>query len=75
MPLPLVLRLESSHCRPQDHWWLVQEPRRSKALVLYRFAKVVLEHTTLSIARNTDHDVAQTDIMLWAWCTAADADH
>src|ERR1700730_14232027 len=47
----------------------------SEVLTLYCFAKALLEHTPLPIPRSTDHDVAQTDIMLWAWRTAANAYH
>ena len=75
MAFALILGLESVHCRPQDHRWLIQKPRCSETLTLYRFAKAVLEYTTIPIARSADHNVAQTDIMLWTWRTAADADH
>ena len=47
----------------------------SETLTLYRFAKVVLEHATIPITRSADYNVAQTDIMLWTWRTAAGADH
>jgi hypothetical protein len=42
MAFDLILRLESTHCCPQDLWWLVQEGRCLELLALYRFAKVVL---------------------------------
>ena len=75
MAIDLVLCLESFQCRPYNRWWLVQEPCCVEALVLYRLAEVILEHTTLPISRLTDHDVAKTDIVLLAWRTAADAHH
>ena len=47
----------------------------SEALLLYGLPKVVLEHTTLLIARSADHNVPETDIILSTWRTAPDADH
>src|SRR5437764_97772 len=75
MPVALILGLESIHSRPQDGWWVIQEPCLSEALILYCFAKVVLEHTAFPIARSANYNITQTDIMLFSWGTTADADH
>jgi hypothetical protein len=75
MASPLILGLESIYRRPQKGWWLVQESCRLEALVLCGFAIIVLEHATFPIVRRADYDVAKTDIMPSAWCTASDADH
>src|SRR5271169_5981293 len=74
MTIGLILGHKSIYRRPQDHWWLVQEPCVLASLILYGLAEVVLEHTTLPIARSADHDVPETDIMLSTWRTAGNAD-
>lgn len=66
MPFQLVLCFKSVHCSSQDRWWLIQEPRGLKSLILYRFAEVILEYATLPIARGAHHNIAKMDVMRWA---------
>src|ERR1700693_3747870 len=75
MPFQLVPCLESVHCSSQGRWWLIQEPRSLKSLILYRLAEVILEYATLPIAQGAHHNVAKMDVVRWAWRTAADANH
>jgi hypothetical protein len=75
MAFTFVFSLKSINCRAKYRRWLIQKSCETKALALYRFAKVILKHSTLAVARNADHNVPQADIMFWTWRTATDADH
>lgn len=75
MPFQLVLCLESVHCSSQDCWWLIREPRGLKSLILYRLAETILEYATLPIPWGAHYNIAKTDIVRWAWRTAANTNH
>jgi hypothetical protein len=64
MAFALVLRFNIAHCGAQERRKLVQEPCCSKALILYRLAKIVLKYTTLPISRSANHNIPKADIML-----------
>ena len=73
---PPMLDLKVNHRRPQGCWWLVQELCFLEVLLLYRFAKVILENTAHPVSGRTDHNITQADVTVGRiWRTATDADH
>ncbi|KAL2881692.1 hypothetical protein SGCOL_002841 [Colletotrichum sp. CLE4] len=58
---------------PESNWRLIQESCHFEFAIHHRLAKIVLEHTVVPTSRRTDDNIAQTDIFLWTWGSAADA--
>ena len=44
-------------------------------MIRYLFSKIKIRYTTSTISENADNNIFETNIMLFTWYTATDADH
>jgi hypothetical protein len=72
---PLIPTHEQSHCGKHCWWWLIKVTSRLESLTLDSFAIVVLVDATFAVFGATNHDIAQSNIIVGGWSAATDPDH